>query len=91
MLGSYRVRITSYREGMRISSTLWCVSHRIGHFWEGCQLGSRIGSYLCCIGSYLVFVSRWMTIVGYGVIQCDTERGECSDILIVPGMWVDFL
>ena len=25
-----------------------------------------------------------ITVVGYGVIQCDTERGECSDILIVP-------
>ena len=58
MLGSYRVRITSYREGVRISANLWCVSHRIRHFWEGCQLGSRIGSYLCCISSYLVFVSR---------------------------------
>ena len=58
MLGSYRVRITSYRECVRISANLWCVSHRIGHFWEGCQLGSRIGSYLCCIGSYLVIVSR---------------------------------
>ena len=32
-----------------------------------------------------------ITVVGYGVIRCDTERGECSDILIVPGMWVDFL
>ena len=75
MLGSHRVRITSYRECVRIGCTLWCVSLRIGHFWEGCQLDCCMGLYLCCIGSYLVFVSRWMTIVGYGVIQCDTERG----------------
>ena len=50
-----------------------------------------IGLCLCCIGSYLVFVSQWMTIVGYGVIQCDTEFGQCQDILIVPGIWVDVL
>ena len=50
-----------------------------------------VSARICVVCLYRLVSCVRITVVGYGVIRCDTERGECSDILIVPGMWVDFL
>ena len=57
---------------------------RIASYWT--LLGGVSAWFLYRLVSvlYRLVSGVRIMVVGYGVIQCDTERGECSDILIVP-------
>ena len=93
----YRVRIGHFWEGCHVG-VVSCPYHVVSLrcAYELYPL-VRIASYRTLLGGVSAWFSYRLVsvlyrlvscvrirVVGYGVIQCDTERGECSDILIVP-------